>query len=406
MKMVYEQYSGKSFDEPIPKSGKGRVKAIHYIQSFDPKDNISPELANRIGKAFALKVFGKESQVVIATHVDKKHIHTHFILNTYGVDGHKFNDNKETLQKIREQSDRVCLAFGIKPIETKIGASQNTAYNEWEHKRSGTSWKEKIRAEIDRFIGYVKNIDELLAELEMLGYTVKRGKYISIKAPEQQRAVRLKTLGEDYTPENLASRILWRDVGAGISNPCKYSEIRDRYNSTINEINNKISTHPDVFKLSAQLTIINRDNIRSIGELEGKIEQLKIELEKSRQEVNTMETKCNQLRSLAAQAEEYFLLMDKQTLTAEEQLRVKMYGETLAQNNIESRSDYGYLKTVIAETEQKAAPIKEHYNKCANLLREYSEIADTYREISQGDYISKLIEHQRKQDAPQTRPRR
>ena len=406
MKMVYEQYSGKSFDEPIPKSGKGRVKAIHYIQSFDPKDNISPELAHQIGKAFALKIFGKESQVVIATHVDKKHIHTHFILNTYGVDGHKFNDNKETLQKIRDQSDRVCLAFGIKSIEPKQGVSQNINYNEWEHKRSGTSWKEKIRAEIDRLIGYVKNVDELLAELEMLGYTIKRGKYISVKAPEQQRAVRLKTLGEDYTVESLASRILWRDVGSGISNPCKYSEIRDRYNSTINEIGSATSTHPDVFKLSAQLTIINRDNIRSIGELEGKIEQLKIELEKSRQEVNTMETKCNQLRSLAAQAEKYFALMDKPSLTDEEQLRAKMYGETLAQNNIESRSDYDYLKTVIAETEQKAAPIKEHYNKCADLLREYSEIADTYREISQGDYISKLTEQQRKQDAPQTRPRR
>ena len=43
----------------------------------------------------------------------------------------------------------------------------------------------------------VKNVDELLAELELLGYTVRRVKYISVKAPEQQRAVRLKTLGED-----------------------------------------------------------------------------------------------------------------------------------------------------------------------------------------------------------------
>ena len=83
-----------------------------------------------------------------------------------------------------------------------------------------------------------------------------------------------------------------------------------------------------------------------------------------------------------------------------------MYRETLAQQNIVEHSDYGYLKTVIAETEQKAAPIKEQYNKCATLLKEYSEIADTYREISQGDYISKLIEQQRKKDAPQTRPRR
>ena len=406
MKMVYEQYSGKSFDEPIPKSGKGRVKAIHYIQSFDPKDNISPELAHRIGKAFALKVFGKESQVVIATHVDKKHIHTHFIVNSYGVDGHKFNDNKETLQKIREQSDRVCLAFGIQPFDKFKGKGKTIEYNEWEHKRSGISWKEKIRTEIDRLIVKVKNVDELLAELEMLGYTIRRGKYISVKAPEQQRAVRLKTLGEDYTLESLTSRILWRDVGAGNSNPCKYSEIRDRYNSTISEIGSTTSTHSDVFKLSAQLTIINRDNLNSIGELDGRIEQLKFELEKSRQEVNIMETKYNQLRSLAGQAEEYFALMDKPLLTDEEQLRAKMYRETLAQNNIESRSDYDYLKTVILEAEQKAAPIKEHYNRCAVLLREYSEIADTYREISQGDYISKLIEQQRKKDAPQTRPRR
>ena len=405
MKMVYERFSGKRFDEPIPKSGKGRVKVIHYIQSFDPKDNISPELAHRIGKAFALKVFGKDSQVVIATHVDKEHIHTHFIVNTYGVDGHKFNDNKETLRKIREESDRVCLAFGIKPIETKQGVSQNIEYNEWEHKQHGTSWKEKIRCEIDKLVGWVKNVDELLAELEHLGYTVKRGKYISVKAPDQQRAVRLKTLGEDYTVEQLASRILWRDVGAGINNPCKRSALRDKYSETISGVQEVNASHPTLEQLGTLLAVINRDNLQSIGELDGKIKQLKFELEKSRLEVNTMETKCNLLRSLAAQAEEYFALMDKPSLTAEEQLSLEMYRETLKQKNIESCSDLDYLKGVINETEQKTAPVREHYNKCATLLKEYSNIATTYDEISQSDYISKLIERQQKQDTSQRRKR-
>ena len=113
-----------------------------------------------------------------------------------------------------------------------------------------------------------------------------------------------------------------------------------------------------------------------------------------------METKCNLLRSLAAQAEEYFALMDKPSLTAEEQLRVEMYRKTLTQKNIESRSDLDYLKGVITETEQKASPIREHYNRCAALLKEYSDISETYNEITQGDYISKLIEQQRKQDVP------
>ncbi|MDE6727564.1 MAG: relaxase/mobilization nuclease domain-containing protein [Oscillospiraceae bacterium] len=411
MKMVYERFSGKRFDEPIPKSGKGRVKAIHYIQSFDPKDKILPELAHRIGKAFALKVFGKDSQVVIATHIDKEHIHTHFIVNAYGVDGHKFNDNKETLQKIREESDRVCLAFGIKPIEPRQGAS-GIDHSEWEHKQRGTSWKEKIRDEIDKLILKVKDVDELLAELEILGYTVKRGKYISIKAPDQQRAVRLKTLGEDYTVEQLASRILWRDVGAGLSNPCERSALRDKYSETISGVQEINASHPSLEQLGMLLSIINRDRLQSIGEVDGKIEQIKFELEKSRQEVNIMETKCNLLRSLArmtfghSQAEEYFALMDKPTLTAEEQLRAEMYKETLAQKNIESRSDLDYLKGVIADTEEKSAPVKAHYNRCAALLNEYSDISTTYEEISQGDYISKLIEQERKKDEPQMRPRR
>ena len=64
------------------KKGKGSVKAIHYIQSFDPKDNISPELAHRIAKAFARKTFGDDCQVVIATHTDRGHIHSHLLVNT------------------------------------------------------------------------------------------------------------------------------------------------------------------------------------------------------------------------------------------------------------------------------------------------------------------------------------
>ncbi|MDE6728904.1 MAG: hypothetical protein K2J80_13360, partial [Oscillospiraceae bacterium] len=238
------------------------------------------------------------------------------------------------------------------------------------------------------------------------GYTVKRGKYISVKASDQQRAVRLKTLGEDYTVEQLASRILWRDVGAGLNNSCERSALRDKYSETFRDVQAVNSSHPTLEQLGTLLSVINRDRLQSIGEVDGKIRTLEHELERSRQEVNIMETKCNLLKSLAAQAEEYFALTDKPSLTAEEQLRVEMYRETLAQQNIESTSDYEYLKGVIADVEQKAAPVKAHYNKCAVLLKEYSDITETYNQISQGDYISKLIEQQRKQDRPHIRPRR
>lgn len=119
-----------------------------------------------------------------------------------------------------------------------------------------------------------------------------------------------------------------------------------------------------------------------------------------------MEEKCNYLRGLVKQAEEYLSLMEQPTLTIEEQLRAKMYGETLSKQGILDWTGYEYLKDQLVENEKKAAPIREHHSKCAILLKEYSDISATYSEILQGDYISKLIEQQRKQDAPQTRPRR
>ena len=415
MKWVYEHFSGEKYNAPLPKQGKGSVKAIHYIQSFDPKDNISPELAHQIARTFARKAFGDNCQVVIATHVDKQHVHSHIIINTYGIDGRKFNDNLTTRKKIREISDRVCLAFGIKPIEPKQEVSQNIDYNEWEHKQRGTSWKQKIRLEIDGLILKVKNVDELLAELEMLGYTVRHGKYISVKAPDQQRAVRLKTLGEDYTIESLASRILWKDVGSGGTRLAgQPSELSELYSATIYDVEQLAITgrkvqrkrdtsapyspqnDMDVYKLSAQLTIINRDNLRSIGEVEGKIEQLKYEVEKARQELNTLTAQQDTLTGLADQAEEYFALLEKQHHSLAEELRIKMYRTVLENHNIRSRSDYDYLKNVISETAQKSAPLKEKFERCRQLCELYSDIAKTYYNISQGDYISRLVEEEQK----------
>ena len=207
MKMIYEYYSCRKYNEPPPLTCKAWVKAIHYIQSFDPKDNISPALAHKISKAFARKTFGDNCQIVIATHCDKSHVNNHFILNSYGIDGQKFYANKKSLDRIKEYSDRVCLAFGVQPYDKSKGRGRTMAYNEWKNKQRGTSWKEKIRIAIDGLLGTVKNLDDLTCELEERGFAVKRGKYISVKAPEQKRFVRLKTLGDYYSEDILCERI-------------------------------------------------------------------------------------------------------------------------------------------------------------------------------------------------------
>ena len=414
MKTIYEHYSGEKFNAPIPLEGKGSVKAIHYIQSFSPDENITPEEAHRIAKAFARKTFGDNCQVVIATHLDKGHLHNHYILNTYTLDGKKFNDNLTTRRKIREYSDRVCLAFGIQPISETKSKGKSIAYNEWEHKKRGTSWKQKIRLDIDRLIGSVKNIDELLCELETMGYSVKRGKYISVKAEGQQRYVRTKTLGEDYTTESIVSRILWKDTGANITMSGEPAPIRSNYLKAIDDVNELIKTgrkiqrkrdsnlphspenDMDVYKLSAQLSIINRDSIHSIGELEGKIETLKSEYDKARIELNTLTANQERFDSLIEQAEKYLELVDKPNLSLSEKLKLNISKQASINGGIRNRDDLNLLKSSADETAKKIAALKTNFENCKHLYEVYSDIAHTYYSITKGDYITNLIEEEKR----------
>ena len=258
MQLVYEQFARDRFNSPPPLEGKGMVKAIHYIQSFSPDDNITPELAHRIAKSLVRKNFGDDVQAVIATHVDKDHLHSHIIINSYSLSVRKFYANKESLRQFRRNSNGVCKAFGIDIHPNLTGKGRSVDHYEWEQNRKGTSWKEQIRQEIDKLIPTITSLDELLQALEERGYEVKRGKYISIKAPGRERFVRTKTLGEEYTEAKLQARIDMLQVFA------KPEE-----------------DQLDAFKLSKMLAVINNDRISSIGELEGRIAKLKKEYEKT-----------------------------------------------------------------------------------------------------------------------------
>ncbi len=411
MKMVYEHYSGKKFNEPLPEKGKGHVKAIHYIQSFDPNENITPELAHKIGKAFARRTFGDDCQIVIATHVDKEHIHNHFILNTYSLTGEKFNDNLTTRNKVREYSDRTCLAFGIKSIVPNESKSKSIAYNEWSHKKKGTSWKQFIRDEIDMLIGSVKNLDELLSELELKGYAIKRGKYISVKADGQQRFCRLKTLGDEYSEDNLIVRI----ENIVSSKPTRdINELNEIFYDRIYQVNEltqsnqiipkkynnnlpySITNDITVYKMGECLTLINREHITSIGELEGKIESTKLAYENARDELNKLRSNIEQIATVIGHCEKYFELKTKTTLTPAENVAFEMYKQTALRVHIDDECDIEHIRALKQSHEEKVIVLSEQFNQCKKLYDAYTNVANTYYEISKGDYISRLVDEFKK----------
>ncbi|MCX4374902.1 MAG: relaxase/mobilization nuclease domain-containing protein [Lachnospiraceae bacterium] len=416
MRTVYEHFSGYKFNEPIPLKGKGRVKAIHYIQSFDPADNVSPELAHKIAKAFARKTFGDDCQIVIATHCNKSHVHNHYIINTYSLTGEKFNANKKTLDRIKEYSDRVCLAFGVQPYDKSKGKGRTMAYNEWENKKRGTSWKEKIRIAIDGLLGSVKNLDDLTCELEERGFAVKRGKYISVKAPEQKRFVCLKTLGNYYSEDILCERIQIALEENRQSDGNKINSLNKIFYERIYQVSELVKKNEklprkyfknqpyllqndfDVYTLSAQLAVINRDNIHSLGELESKIEKLTAEYESARQEVNKLSEKLSQFEAVEKQVGRYFDLLEKSELSETEKLQLKMYGSLAERCNIHSRDELQRVEKLRRDTSEKVEFLSEQMKKYKQLYDTYVNIADTYQKISKGDYISNLIAEKKRED--------
>ena len=282
MRLVYDQFAKDHFNSPPPLQGKSSVKAIHYIQSFSPDDDVTPELAHKIAKAFLRKAFGDDVQAVIATHIDKDHLHSHIIINSYSLSGQKYYANRKSLKRIREISDGVCKVFGIEIHPNLTGKGRSINHKEWEHRKNCTSWKQQVRDEIDKLIPTVNSLDELLQTLEEHGYEVKRGKYISIKAPWQERFVRTKTLGDEYTEDSLNIRIRYREVGAGNTpEQTENSKLQAAYDAIIGDVRilaaqrkkvprkrivtaeYSVENDLDVYKLSAQLSVISKEEFQS-----------------------------------------------------------------------------------------------------------------------------------------------
>ena len=187
---------------------KGTNLGRHLIQAFQPGE-VTPEQAHEIGMELAKEILGGKYEFVLTTHIDKDHVHNHLIFNAVSFADHKhYHSNKRSYHYIRRTSDRLCKEHGLSVIIP--GQDKGKSYIEHQATQNGTSYKAKLKAAIDRLLPACSDLEELLRRLQREGYEIKRGKYISAKAPDQERFTRLKTLGVDYTEEALVARIAGR----------------------------------------------------------------------------------------------------------------------------------------------------------------------------------------------------
>ncbi len=192
---------------------KGNNLAFHLIQSFAPGE-VDYQKAHEIGRQLADAVTKGQHEYVLTTHIDKGHVHNHIIFCAVNfVDHHKYNSNKRSYYGIRNMSDKLCRENGLSVVVPGKG-SKGKSYAEYQAEKTGTSWKGKLKTALDALIPQVSSFEELLQRLQAAGYEIKPGKYVSCRAPGQERFTRLKTLGADYTEEAIRERIAGRRTKA------------------------------------------------------------------------------------------------------------------------------------------------------------------------------------------------
>lgn len=188
---------------------KDGVQGYHIIQSFKPGE-VTPEQAHAIGMEFAQKMFGDRYEVVVATHLNRHHLHNHIVINSVSfVDGKKYHSNRKSYyHELRETSNEICREHGLSVIKPKAKGKQ---YPEWEAEQKGTgTLRSAIREDIDAAIRYSYTMEDFWTLLQKQGYRIKRSeqrKYIVLLSPGAKRGVRLTSLGKGYGEEEIAARI-------------------------------------------------------------------------------------------------------------------------------------------------------------------------------------------------------
>lgn len=186
----------------------GGVLGYHIIQSFKPGE-ITADRCHELGRKLASEMFGAGYEIVIGTHLNKKHLHNHIVVNSVSfASGKKLRFNKQSYRELQEISDKLCRKYGLSVIESK---AHGKSYKEWLNEKEGKpTVRGQIRADIDLAIKESFNYGIFIANLEKRGYLIKDSPsrtYTALKPPFGARFIRLNSLGEDYTKEKIIARL-------------------------------------------------------------------------------------------------------------------------------------------------------------------------------------------------------
>ena len=178
----------------------------HFVQSFAENDDLTPQEAHAIGLELAQREF-HGFEVLVATHIDTDHLHSHLIVNSVSFqDGKKLHQSAADLQAHRLASDEICAAHGLEilPPPEKQVKQKRMGTREYRSAAKGQSWKFRLMNTIDQCMRYAETRDDFISLMESEGYQVRwtdSRKNITYTTPEGMKCRDDRLHEEKYTKE-------------------------------------------------------------------------------------------------------------------------------------------------------------------------------------------------------------
>lgn len=201
--------SKRQYQHITGRDQKNNVIAYQLRQSFKPGE-ITPEEANQVGYETAMRFLKGKHAFIVATHIDKAHIHNHIIFNSTSCDcTRKFRNFYLSAFAIQKLSDMVCLEHGLSVITPKP-YSERTKRTNYPKRQSH---RDALCEAIDRVLQEKpKNFAMFIEVMAEHGYEFKDGKYPAFKGKDQKKFLRLRSLGEEYSEEAIRAAIIGKPI--------------------------------------------------------------------------------------------------------------------------------------------------------------------------------------------------
>lgn len=184
-----------------------------YVQSFSPEENITPHQAHEIAIEFAEKAW-TGYEVLVATHCDAQHIHSHFVINSVSFENSKkLRQNPNTLKSLRALSDEICRQHSLSTLEAYSKNGIKISTREYRTAVKGQSWKFKLMNDIDKAMNISGSKEDFINAMSIMGYSVTwtdGRKYITYQCPNKMKCRDIKLHNDKYLKGSMENEFRYR----------------------------------------------------------------------------------------------------------------------------------------------------------------------------------------------------